>query len=157
MEGSNILALYRLVAPPEEVTRMEQDFRAGGIGYGEFKKRLHAAIGEYFAPMRERHAEFAARPDYVEDVLREGALRARKVAGEVMERVRTAVGRSVRYGMCFTRGVSNTEQRIMREHHLHDLGSDDTSIVRGKDATEQPRRNPADPYAPSGRSLNRRS
>jgi tryptophanyl-tRNA synthetase len=92
VEGSNILALYRLVAPPEEVTRMEQDFRAGGIGYGEFKKRLHAAIGEYFAPMRERHAEFAARPDYVEDVLREGALRARKVAGEVMERVRTAVG-----------------------------------------------------------------
>ena len=39
----------------------------------------------------------------------------------------------------------------MREHHLHDLGSDDTSIVRGKDATEQPRENPADPYAPSGR------
>ena len=39
----------------------------------------------------------------------------------------------------------------MREQHLHDLGSDDTSIVRGKDATEQPRPNPADPDVPSGR------
>jgi tryptophanyl-tRNA synthetase len=92
VEGSNILALYRLVAPPEEVVRMEQDFGAGGIGYGEFKKRLHGAIGDYFAPMRERHVELAARPDYVEDVLREGARRAREVAGPVMERVRTAVG-----------------------------------------------------------------
>ncbi|CAN5628534.1 tryptophan--tRNA ligase [soil metagenome] len=92
VEGSNILALYRLVAPPEEVVRMEQDFGAGGIGYGEFKKRLHGAIGDYFAPMRERHVELAARPDYVEDVLREGARRAREVAGPVMDRVRTAVG-----------------------------------------------------------------
>jgi tryptophanyl-tRNA synthetase len=92
VDGSNILALYRLVAPPEEVVRMEQDFDAGGIGYGEFKKRLHGAIGDYFAPMRERHVELAARPDYVEDVLREGARRAREVAGPVMDRVRTAVG-----------------------------------------------------------------
>jgi tryptophanyl-tRNA synthetase len=92
VEGSNILALYRLVAPPEEVSRMEGDFGAGGIGYGEFKKRLHGAIGDYFAPMRERHFELAARPDYVEDVLREGARRAREVAGPVMDRVRTAVG-----------------------------------------------------------------
>jgi tryptophanyl-tRNA synthetase len=92
VEGSNILALYRLVAPPEEVVRMEQDFGAGGIGYGEFKKRLHGAIGDYFAPMRERHVELAARPDYVEDVLREGARRASEVAGPVMHRVRTAVG-----------------------------------------------------------------
>ena len=92
VENSNILSLYRLVAPPEEVDRMEADFRAGGIGYGDFKKRLHGAIGDYFAPMRERHAELAARPGYVEDVLEHGARRAREVAGGVMERVRTAVG-----------------------------------------------------------------
>ena len=39
----------------------------------------------------------------------------------------------------------------MREEHLHDLGSDDTTIVRGKDATDQIRDNPADPTAPRGR------
>ena len=91
-EASNILALYRLVAPREEVARMEADFRAGGIGYGEFKKRLYGAIGDYFAPMRARHAELAARPSYVEDVLADGARRARQAAGGVMHRVRTAVG-----------------------------------------------------------------
>ncbi len=39
-EGNSILELYRLVASPEEVAAMEADFRTGGIGYGDFKKRL---------------------------------------------------------------------------------------------------------------------
>jgi len=90
--GSNVVALYRLFATPEQVAQMEADHRAGGIGYGDFKKRLFEAIWEYFAPMRARRAELVARPDYVDDVLREGARRAREVAVETMERVRTTVG-----------------------------------------------------------------
>jgi len=42
----------------------------------------------------------------------------------------------------------------MREEHLHGAeaaASDDTTIVGAKTATEQPRDNPADPDAPSGR------
>jgi tryptophanyl-tRNA synthetase len=90
--GNSILALYRLVADPAEVERMEADFLAGGIGYGDFKKRLFAALWEYFAPMRERRAEILARPDYVEDVLREGGRRAREIAGATLDRVHAAVG-----------------------------------------------------------------
>jgi tryptophanyl-tRNA synthetase len=91
-EGSNILALFRLVAPPEEVSRMEDDFRAGGIGYGEFKKRLHEALLEFFAPMRARRTEILARPGYVEEVLEHGARRARTIADATMDRVRSAAG-----------------------------------------------------------------
>jgi tryptophanyl-tRNA synthetase len=91
-EGSIILALYRLVAPPEDVARMEADFEAGGIGYGDFKKRLHAAVLDHFGPARERRDELLARPDDVEDILRAGAERGRAVAGETMDRVRRAVG-----------------------------------------------------------------
>ncbi|HYW07425.1 MAG TPA: tryptophan--tRNA ligase [Longimicrobium sp.] len=90
--GNSILALYRLVADPAEVQRMEADFLAGGVGYGDFKKRLFAALWEYFAPMRERRAEILARPDYVEDVLREGGRRANEIAGATLDRVHTAVG-----------------------------------------------------------------
>jgi tryptophanyl-tRNA synthetase len=42
--------------------------------------------------MRARREEILARPGYVEDVLRDGALRAREIAQGTMERVRTAVG-----------------------------------------------------------------
>ncbi|HEX5727153.1 MAG TPA: tryptophan--tRNA ligase [Longimicrobiaceae bacterium] len=90
--GSIILALYRLVAPPEEVARMEEEFRAGGVGYGTFKQRLFEAVWEYFAPMRARREEIMARPGYLEEVLRDGARRAREIAEGTMERVREAVG-----------------------------------------------------------------
>jgi tryptophanyl-tRNA synthetase len=92
IEGSHILPLFRLVAPPEEVGRMEADFREGGTGYGDFKKRLHTAIQDYFAPMRARREELLRDPAQVDEVLRRGAERARGVATEVMDRVRSAVG-----------------------------------------------------------------
>jgi tryptophanyl-tRNA synthetase len=91
-EGSNILALYRLFAGPDDVRRMEDDFRAGGTGYGDFKKRLFEAIMDHFGPMRARRAELERNPDYVDEVLRKGAERAREVAGTTMDRVRVAVG-----------------------------------------------------------------
>ena len=89
---STILALYRLVAPPEEAARMEDEFRAGGVGYGDFKKRLFGALWEYFAPMRARRAEILAEKNYLDDVLAHGARQARAAASHVMHRVRSAVG-----------------------------------------------------------------
>lgn len=92
-EGSVILALYRLVAPsPADADRMEEEFRAGGVGYGEFKKRLFEALWAFFAPMRARRAALLADPGHVERVLADGAARARATADAVLGRVRTAVG-----------------------------------------------------------------
>ena len=92
VENSTILALYKLVADPTDYAQMESDFRAGGVGYGDFKKRLFAALWEYFAPMRERRQEILADPGYVEMVLRDGREKANRVAEEVMSRVRSATG-----------------------------------------------------------------
>ncbi|HWK89737.1 MAG TPA: tryptophan--tRNA ligase [Longimicrobium sp.] len=91
-DASTIVEMYRLVASPEQLEAMKADHRAGGIGYGEFKKRLFEALQDYFAPMRARRAEILARPGYVDEVLEDGARRAREIAGATMERVRTAVG-----------------------------------------------------------------
>ena len=89
---STILALYRLVASPEDAARMEDEFRTGGVGYGDFKKRLFGALWEYFAPMRARRAEILAEKGYLDDVLAHGARQARAAASHVMHRVRSAVG-----------------------------------------------------------------
>ena len=92
VENSTILALYKLVADPIDYAQMKSDFRAGGVGYGDFKKRLFAALWEYFAPMRERRQEILDDPGYVEMVLRDGREKANRVAEEVMSRVRSATG-----------------------------------------------------------------
>ena len=89
---SSIVALYRLFASESDVATMEAEFRAGGQGYGVFKQRLFDALWEHFRPMREKRAELAADPSYVDGVLRDGAERARAVAAKTMERVRLATG-----------------------------------------------------------------
>jgi len=91
-EKSSIVALYRLFANEADVRKIEGEFRAGGLGYGEFKKRLFEAVWEYFRPMRAQRAALAADPAGVDSVLRAGGERARAVARKTMERVREAVG-----------------------------------------------------------------
>lgn len=90
--ASTIVSLYRLFATKEEVVAMENNFRAGGIGYGEFKKRLFESIWESIQPMRKRRMELVADHGYVDRVLAEGASKAREVAAKTMSRVREAVG-----------------------------------------------------------------
>jgi tryptophanyl-tRNA synthetase len=91
-ESCTVFTLYSLVASEEEKAALAERYRAGAIGYGEAKKLLLEKLNAYFGPFRERRRELAARPDYVEDVLREGARRARAEARQTMELVREAVG-----------------------------------------------------------------
>jgi tryptophanyl-tRNA synthetase len=91
-ENSTLLALYRLMGSDADVATMEADFDRGGIGYGDFKKRLLEAYLERFEPMRARREELLADPGYVDEVLAKGAERARAAAAPVIDRVRRAVG-----------------------------------------------------------------
>lgn len=91
-ENSTLLALYRLMAGEAEVAVMEAEFDRGGVGYGDFKKRLLEAYLERFEPMRVRRDEILADPGYIDEVLASGAERARAAAAPVIDRVRRAVG-----------------------------------------------------------------
>lgn len=88
----NVYALYSLLARPEEAAEIEAAYRKGGMGYGEVKKRLFEVYERTFGPARERRAALAADPDRVEDILRDGARQARRIACEVMEEVRKVTG-----------------------------------------------------------------
>jgi len=92
LEGSAILGIYRHVASPSDYAAMEADFLAGGIGYGDFKKRLLAAVRDYFAPMRRRREQFASDPGEIDRILAKGAAQASEIAAPVMDRLRKAIG-----------------------------------------------------------------
>ena len=94
-EGNSIYELYKLFATPEEVAEMAASFRAGNYGYGHAKKALLAAYHRLFDPFKEKREELAKDPSSLEDVLQEGARKARAAAAPTMERVRSAVGISV--------------------------------------------------------------
>ena len=86
------IQLLKLFAPAAVSLDYENRLRAGGLGYGDLKKALFEHYWSYFAIARARRAELAANPDYVEGVLRDGAQRARAVAGVVSQRARKACG-----------------------------------------------------------------
>jgi tryptophanyl-tRNA synthetase len=91
-ETCNVFALYRLLAPAEAREAMAARYRAGNLGYGEVKKALYELFMEHFRPMRQRREELQRNPDYVRDVLRQGAERARHEAGATVARARRAMG-----------------------------------------------------------------
>jgi tryptophanyl-tRNA synthetase len=91
-DTSTILPLYKLFATSSDYQSMLEDHQKGGIGYGDFKKRLLQSITDHFAPMRERRQHFLSHPQLVEDILHSGAEKARSVARQTLNRVRSAVG-----------------------------------------------------------------
>jgi tryptophanyl-tRNA synthetase len=88
----NVFSLYSLFADESEKAAIAERYRAGGMGYGEVKKALLEKIDAYFVPMRQRRKDLAQKPDYVEDVLRKGAERARTEARQTLAQIREAVG-----------------------------------------------------------------
>ncbi|MEY3774152.1 MAG: Tryptophan--tRNA ligase [Verrucomicrobiota bacterium] len=86
------IQLLKLFAPAGLAADFENRLRAGGLGYGDLKKALFEHYWNFFAPYRAKRAELAANPDYVEQVLRDGAERARAVAMQTITRARKACG-----------------------------------------------------------------
>lgn len=92
VEGSLLLPLYRLFAADADYQEMVAQHEAGGVGYGDFKKRLAEAYWDFFADMRAKRAELAADPGYIDAILAKGAEKARATANVTLDRVRKAVG-----------------------------------------------------------------
>lgn len=88
----NVFLLYRLMATTEEAEALRQQYLAGGMGYGVAKQLLFEKYTDYFAEARARRAELMANPAKVEEILQEGARKARAVAEESMLKIRAAVG-----------------------------------------------------------------
>lgn len=89
---NNISQLYKLFASEEKYQEMRSKFMAGGYGYGHAKKELLEAILEYFKDARARREELEKNPDYVEEVLRKGALKAREIAVKKITEAKKIVG-----------------------------------------------------------------
>ena len=87
-----LFQLWSLFASPDEREALFARAKAGGLGYGDVKKDLLARVLEHFAPLRERRAEWEKRAGDVEDVLRDGARRARELGAPILAAARDAAG-----------------------------------------------------------------
>jgi tryptophanyl-tRNA synthetase len=91
--GKNLaIQLLKLVAPSDFANTWEDRLRTGGLGYGDLKKALFENYWNYFADARKKRAELAANLDFVNQVLADGAAKARVVAQKVLHRARKHCG-----------------------------------------------------------------
>jgi tryptophanyl-tRNA synthetase len=81
-----ILAAVRGIQPEQ----VEREFDSSG--YGAFKQAVADAVAAYLAPVRERYQEVRADENRLEQILAEGADKARAIAAETLAKVREAMG-----------------------------------------------------------------
>jgi tryptophanyl-tRNA synthetase len=91
-ETDNLFRIYEHFGSPADVDTIRRRYGEGGIGYGEVKEQLAAALAETFEEPLARYKELMGDRAQIDDVLAEGARRVGTVAQDVLSRARRAVG-----------------------------------------------------------------
>ena len=91
-DTDNIFSLYKLLASPVQTEIMRSKYIAGNYGYGHAKQELYELILEKFATVREKYHHYMNNKHEIDDALQIGATKAKKVALEVLQRVRSKIG-----------------------------------------------------------------
>ncbi len=95
-EGTTVFTLYKQVAGAAKAEELASKLRAGGYGWGHAKQDLVTALDETLGPMRERYQVLRNDEAKLDGLLEAGAARARIIARATMERVRDAIGISLK-------------------------------------------------------------
>ena len=91
-ETDHLFQLYRLFASEEQIGEVRAIYWKGGFGYGDIKKRLADAAEIYLEPARKRRLDLENNPARVQEILSQGAAKAREAASNVLQRVQKACG-----------------------------------------------------------------
>jgi tryptophanyl-tRNA synthetase len=87
----NVFSMHKIFTSEEDVAMINIECRRAGIGCVDCKKRFAENLNKSLQPFREKRKLLAADPNYVIDVLHDGANRARSIARITMDEVRDAV------------------------------------------------------------------
>ena len=88
----NLMIFVELFQGEEKKDELNKIYESTGLRYGDVKAELAEAIYETLKPMQEKRRELEANPEYVDQVIEEGAAKARKVAAETVAEVREKMG-----------------------------------------------------------------
>jgi len=88
----NAFGLYSLLASEDEIIKMRSNYEGGNYGYGHAKQALFELIIDKFNAERKRYNHYMSDYTLIDSALEKGAGKARKVADQVLQRVRHKVG-----------------------------------------------------------------
>jgi tryptophanyl-tRNA synthetase len=91
-ESDNLFGLLQFFAGPERLEEIRQLYINGGAAYGDLKKELATLILEEFAGARRKFDALIADKAYLDQVLDEGAEKARAIAKPILAKARKVTG-----------------------------------------------------------------
>ena len=91
-ESCTVFSLYRMVAEETAVKQMRLQYESGGIGYGHAKQALLEILLNKFARARTNFDKLMAKPQQMDKILQQGAIKAQSVANQTLSRVRKSLG-----------------------------------------------------------------
>lgn len=86
---SNLLSIHSLFSG-KNVSDLENEY--AGKNYSVFKKSLAETVIEKLSPIQAKYQELSANPEYIKNILHNGAEKAKKIASQTMTDVRTKIG-----------------------------------------------------------------
>jgi tryptophanyl-tRNA synthetase len=93
VEGNPVFIFHDTFNPnTAEVDDLKERYRQGKVGDVEVKRKLTAALNNFLDPIRERRAEYAAKPGFIDEVIQAGNERVRAIASETARMVEEAMG-----------------------------------------------------------------
>lgn len=91
-DDCNIGTMHKALSPPEDLAWVTQGCTTAGIGCVDCKAKLADNLTAHFARYVERRAELLAAPGRVNEVLEQGAAKARAIAQRTIADVRKKLG-----------------------------------------------------------------
>jgi tryptophanyl-tRNA synthetase len=88
----NVFNFHKIFSSAEDVAMVNRECRTAGIGCVDCKKLMCQNLNASLEPFRTHREELTRNPDYIWDVLHDGAARARVIAEQTMREVRQAIG-----------------------------------------------------------------
>jgi len=87
-----LFALYKLVADQSQISEMRANYLGGNYGYVHAKQAFYELLITKFVKERELYNHYMNNLDEIDSALAIGAEKAKKVASEVLGRVRSKLG-----------------------------------------------------------------
>ena len=91
-ETCNVFNIFKLIASPSQIEEMKTNYTNGGYGYGHAKTALYELLLIKFEKARQTYNTLMAKPELIEKQLIIGEAKARKIAQEKLEVVRSVLG-----------------------------------------------------------------
>jgi tryptophanyl-tRNA synthetase len=88
----NVFKLYSLIGNEAQVKQMKENYEKGGYGYGEAKSQLFNLVLETYSKQRNTYNYLMDNRSEIDQTLKDGSIRAKKIADQVIKRVKSKLG-----------------------------------------------------------------